>query len=61
MPELVKIPTASADYRARFDRPYIGLIANDRLAAMEAVIMALLPFDFQGRNALDCAHESNAS
>jgi len=29
MPDLVKIPMASAEYLARFDRPYVGLIAND--------------------------------
>jgi hypothetical protein len=50
MPELVKIPMASAEYLARFDRPYIGLIANDRPRVLEAILAALLPFDFKLRN-----------
>jgi hypothetical protein len=50
MPELVKIPTASAEYLARFDRPYVGLIANDRPKAFESVVAALLPFNFRLAN-----------
>jgi hypothetical protein len=50
MPELVKIPMASAEYLARFDRPYVGLIAGDRPRAFEAVVAALLPFDFRLAN-----------
>ena len=50
MPELVKIPTASAEYQVRFDRPYVGLIANDRPKAVEAIVDALLPFNFRLAN-----------
>jgi hypothetical protein len=50
MPELVKIPIASADYLARFDRPYIGLIGNERVRVFEGILAALLPFDFKLRN-----------
>jgi hypothetical protein len=44
MPELIKIPTASAEYQARFDRPYIGLVASDMQRVYESVLVALLPF-----------------
>ena len=50
MPEPVKIPMACAEYRARFERPYIGLIANDRPRVFEAVVAALLPFKFRLAN-----------
>lgn len=50
MSELVKIPMASAEYQARFERPYIGLIANDRPRIYEAVVAALLPFKFRLAN-----------
>jgi hypothetical protein len=50
MPELVKIPIANAEYQVRFDRPYIGLIANDRPRVFEAVVAALLPFSFRLAN-----------
>src|SRR5712691_1749502 len=50
MSELVKIPLASAEYRARFERPYVGFIANDRLRAFEAVLAALLPFNLRLAN-----------
>jgi hypothetical protein len=44
MPELIKIPTASAEYQARFDRPYVGLVASDMQRVYESVLVALLPF-----------------
>ncbi len=50
MPEPIKISAASAEYRARFVRPYIGLIGNDRARAFEAVVTALLPFNFRLAN-----------
>ena len=50
MPELVKIPSASAEFVARFDRPYLGLLVSDRPKVFEAVMMALLPFDFRLAN-----------
>src|SRR5579864_8964881 len=50
MPELVKIPMASAEYQARFDRPYVGLIARDMARVLEAVVAALLPFGFRLEN-----------
>jgi hypothetical protein len=50
MPDLVKIPITSAEYQVRFDRPYVGLIANDRPRAFEAVVNALLPFNFRLAN-----------
>jgi hypothetical protein len=50
MPELVKIPLASAEYLARFERPCVGFIANDRLRAFEAVLAALLPFNLRLAN-----------
>ncbi|MGO4884672.1 MAG: hypothetical protein ACLP59_28205 [Bryobacteraceae bacterium] len=50
MPDLVKIPMASAEYLARFDRPYVGLIALDRPRIFEAVVAALLPFNFRLTN-----------
>jgi hypothetical protein len=50
MPELVKIPMASAEYLARFDQPYVGLIASDRQRVFEAVMAALLPFNFKLAN-----------
>jgi hypothetical protein len=50
MPEPVKIPSASAEYVARFERPYVGLIANDRPRVFEAVVAALLPFGFRLAN-----------
>jgi hypothetical protein len=50
MSELVRIPMASAEYVARFDRPCVGLIANDRPRVFEAVVAALLPFNFRLAN-----------
>ena len=50
MPELAKIPAATAEVVARFDRPYIGLLANDRAAVFEALVTALLPFTFRLAN-----------
>jgi hypothetical protein len=50
MSELVTIPLASAEYQARFERPYIGFIANDRPRAFEAVVAALLPFNLRLAN-----------
>jgi hypothetical protein len=46
MPELVKIPMASAEYQAHFEQPNIGFIANDRQRVFEAIVTALLPFKF---------------
>src|SRR5215467_2455923 len=51
MPELVKIPLANAEYVARFARPCIALIGVDRPRAFEAVVTALLPFQFRLANA----------
>lgn len=50
MPELVKIPAATAEAVARFDRPYIGLLASDRAKVFEALVAALLPFNFRLAN-----------
>lgn len=50
MPELVKIPLSSAEYEARFERPYIGFIGHDRPRAFEAVLTALLPFNLRLAN-----------
>jgi hypothetical protein len=50
MPELVKIPAATAEVVARFDRPYIGLLASDRAKVFEALVSALLPFNFRFAN-----------
>lgn len=50
MPELVKIPAATADIVARFDRPYVGLLVGDKIKVFEALVTALLPFDFRLAN-----------
>ncbi len=50
MPDLVKIPLASTEYQARFERPSIGFIGNDRPRAVEAVVDALTPFGFRLAN-----------
>jgi hypothetical protein len=50
MAELVKIPFASSEYQARFERPYIPFIGHDRPRAFEAVFSALLPFDLRLEN-----------
>ena len=50
MAELVKIWLASAEYQARFERPYVGFIGVERLRAFEAVLTALLPFDLRLEN-----------
>jgi hypothetical protein len=50
MPDLVKIPLASAEYQARFERPSIGFIGVDRPRAVAAVVDALLPFGFRLAN-----------
>src|SRR5262249_5833712 len=50
MAELVKIPVASVEYRARFERPYVGFINYDGLRAFEAVLTALLPFNLRLEN-----------
>lgn len=54
MPELVKIPLSSAEYLVRFDRPYVGLISTERPRAFEAVVAALLPFNFSAGKYRDC-------
>lgn len=50
MPELVKIPAATADIVARFDRPYIGLLTGERVKVFESLVTALLPFGFRLAN-----------
>ena len=50
MAELVKIPSASAEYQAIFDRPYVGLIGDDRPRVIDAVVLALLPYNFRLAN-----------
>lgn len=50
MADLVKIPLASTDYQARFERPSIGFIGVDRPRAIESVVEALLPFGFRLAN-----------
>jgi hypothetical protein len=50
MPHLFKIPAASVEYQARFERPCIGFIGTDRPRAAEAIVDALLPFNFQLAN-----------
>lgn len=47
MPDLVKIPMASAEYQARFDRPYVGLVASDMQRVYESVLVSLLPFNLR--------------
>src|SRR5438132_3471915 len=50
MVELIKIPMANTDYQARFERPYIGFIGQERARAFEAVLTALLPFNIRLEN-----------
>jgi hypothetical protein len=50
MLDLVKVPLASTEYQARFERPSIGFIGVDRARAVEAVVDALLPFGFRLAN-----------
>jgi hypothetical protein len=50
MAELVKIPFATSEYQARFERPYIAFIGHDLQRAFEAVFTALLPFDLRLEN-----------
>ena len=50
MPDMIKIPAASAEMQARFERPYIGFIGSDRPRAVEAVVSALMPFNFRLSN-----------
>jgi hypothetical protein len=50
MAELVKIPFATSEYHARFERPYIAFIGLDRPRAFEAVFTALLPFNIHLEN-----------
>jgi len=50
MAELVKIPSASVEYAARFERPYVGFIGYDRPRVFEAVLTALLPFNLRLEN-----------
>jgi hypothetical protein len=50
MAELVKIPYATSEYQARFERPYIAFIGQDRPRVFEAVLTALLPFDLRLEN-----------
>jgi hypothetical protein len=44
MAERVKIPAASAEVIARFDRPYIGLLTSDKAKVLEGLLVGLLPF-----------------
>ncbi len=46
MPDLIKIPSAAAEIQARFERPCIGFIGADRPRVVEAIVSALLPFNF---------------
>ncbi len=50
MADLVKIPSAAAEYQARFERPCIGFIGSDRPRVVEAIVDALLPFNFHLAN-----------
>ena len=50
MSELVKIPAASSEYVARFDRPYVGFIFDDRPKVFERIVTALLPFNYRLAN-----------
>ena len=43
MAELVQIPLANAEYVARFERPYIGFIANERARVIEASLTPCSP------------------
>lgn len=47
MAESVRIPLASAEYQAHFERPHVALIGPDRARAFEAVFTALLPFNLR--------------
>lgn len=49
MPELVRIPAATAELVARFDRPYISLIGN-RAEVIQAIASSLLPYNFKLAN-----------
>jgi len=49
MPSLIRIPYCTAEIQARFARPVIQLIA-DKAAPFQAVVDALLPFDFDFEN-----------
>lgn len=51
MSDLVKISSASAEYLARFDRPYLRLLTDDRPRVIESIVTALLPFNFRLANA----------
>ena len=50
MSDLVKIPSASAEYLGRFDRPYLRLLTDDRRRVIESIVTALLPFNFRLAN-----------
>jgi hypothetical protein len=50
VPDLVKILSAAVEYQARFARPCIGFIGNDRPRAVEAIVDALQPFNFRLAN-----------
>ena len=50
MPDLIKIPLASTEIQARFEQPCIGFIGLDRPRAVEAIVSALLPFNFRLAN-----------
>ena len=47
MPELVNILSAVVEYQVLFARPCIGFIGNDRARAVEAIVDALIPFNFR--------------
>src|SRR5262245_48780278 len=50
MAELVKILLAGVEYRAYFERPYVGFITDGRMRAFEAIFNALLPFKIRLAN-----------
>jgi hypothetical protein len=50
MAEVVKIPFATSEYQARFERPYIAFIGRDMPRAFDAVLTALLPFNIRLEN-----------
>lgn len=51
MPELVRLTSSSAEYTGRYDRPHVGMIADDRARVFGTVLDALRPFNFRLANA----------
>jgi hypothetical protein len=50
MPEKIVIPYSFADYVARFRRPAIKFLGGDRVAVVQAIVDAWLPWDFKISN-----------